>query len=573
MVGRTSTVARAALALIACGVLVFGVVAGAAAAPGTARTYEGPTYSTQIVRTPTGVSSQSKLWFHGDAWWALLLEPTGRTVRVFELLPDHSWRPTSAVVNADAGDAGDALADGDSVHVVNRDSEGQLRYVRLTFDPETRDYSAGTPVLITTRGPRAPASIVEDSTGTLWVAYATAAEVFITYSGDGGLTWAEPYALAATGTGSQAETAALVAYDDRIGLLWSDQGAGTFEFASHLDGYQPLAWARERASEGPRSGDRISLRRVDGDPNDTLLAVVTTSRGDVAEPLDTTSVEVLQRAPGGTWSRHPVSTIADDLAQPVLQVDRTTGTAHVFASAGGDIVTKVAPLDDLTFAPGLGSLFVLGDASRLVEPTVAKTPADFRSGLVVLAADASRSTYVHAEAPIVPPEPVPDPDDVTAPDMPGHLQVRAEDPETVVLSWAAATDGDAWTPARNGAPVGNYVVVRNGEEVATVTTTFFRDQPRRGAAADAPMPLRYEVLSVDVSGNRSEPATAAVELPAEGPDRSQWVIAGILLTLAAGAGLLALLRRRLDRRVTPAGTSGRRWDGTPADDARIPSHN
>src|SRR4051794_4785255 len=84
------------------------------------RTYDGPAYSSTYTEPPTEGESQSKLWFLADAWWALLVEPSGKSVRVYELMPDHTWRPTSAVVNTDAGDVGDALRDGDTVHVITR---------------------------------------------------------------------------------------------------------------------------------------------------------------------------------------------------------------------------------------------------------------------------------------------------------------------------------------------------------------------------------------------------------------------------------------------------------------------
>ena len=92
----------------------------AVADPVNARTYPGPAYSPQVATAARRARGhQSKVWFHAGAWWALMLEPTGRAVRVSELLPDHTWRPTSAVVNPDAIDAGDALVDGDDVHVVD----------------------------------------------------------------------------------------------------------------------------------------------------------------------------------------------------------------------------------------------------------------------------------------------------------------------------------------------------------------------------------------------------------------------------------------------------------------------
>jgi hypothetical protein len=535
---------RLGLRVLVCLATVFVSFSPAAAAQETPKTYAGQPYSSELPLPPTRTENQSKIWFHADAWWGLLLESTGRSARVFELMPDHSWRPTSAVVNPDAGDLGDALHDGDTVHVVNRRRDGTLYYTRLTFDAGARDYRVAPPVVATTRGSSTSASIAKDTTGRLWVSYAEVNHVVVMHSDDGGTTWAESRSLASTGTGSTPELAALVSYDDRIGIMWSDQGANAFGFASHRDGDPPEAWVKERGPAGPAQADNhISLQRIDGEPSDTLVAAVKTSRGDQGEPADSVLIEVLIRAPDGDWSKVPVSTVADRLDDPVLVVDETTRTLHLFASGSGNIVTKRAPLDNIRFDAGLGNLFVLGPAGGLVDPTVPKESVDSRSGLVVLASDAGNRTYHHAEMALTPAKPVSDPEDKTPPTPPGALEGRALTPERVVLSWSDASDGDRWTPAREGVPVREYVVLRDGVEVATVSSTSVVDEP--GARTDG-APVEYQVLAVDMSGNRSPAVDVVVDLPT--PETSTETLVGVgLLVLAGCAGAFAFWRRRLTR--------------------------
>ena len=546
---RWGDVARSGLALLATAALIVSSAPPAAAAPLSPRTYDGPAYSAQITSPPTGSGDQSKLWFHADAWWAMLLEPSGRAVRVFELMPDHTWRPTSAVVNPDAGDAGDARRDGDAVHVVNRRSDGTLYYVRLTFDPATRDYRAAPPVFVTDRGPRSPATIVKDSTGRLWVCYATASEVVVLNSTDGGLTWSLPALLATTGTGSDPEAASMEAFDAHIGILWTNRSTGTFEFASHRDVDPPGVWAREQAKGGPTAGDRISLRRVEGTPSDTLVAAVKTSPGNQGEAANLPLIEVLVRAPGGVWTSVPVSTVADALDQPVLSVDEETRTLYLFASANGDIVSKQASLDDLTFLPGPGSMFVFGGDGRLAEPTAPRERVGSRSGVVILATDVRRVGYFHAEAPIVIDNPVPDPNDVVAPEPPALLQGRAQGPTSVVLSWEEVVEAGRWSAGRDGLPVQGYVVLRDGDEIATVTTTYVRDQPRDEDDAAAGTSVEYQVQAVDLAGNRSEPSRVVVDLPAADTGRTAGELVGlgllgVALPVAAAAGYVTFRRRR-----------------------------
>jgi hypothetical protein len=463
-------------------------------------------------------------------------------------MADHTWRATSAVTNPDAGDGGDALQDGDTVHVVSRRNDGSLWYSKLTFDPATRDYIAAPSILVTDRGPRSPATIVKDSTGRLWVCYATATEVVVVNSADGGTTWALPAILGTTGTGPDPEAASIVAYDDRVGVLWSDRSAGAFEFASHLDGDDPAVWTRERARTGATAGDRVSLRRIPGEAGDTLMAAVKTTPGNQGEAANLPLIELLVRAPGGAWTSVPVSTIADGLDQPMLSVDLETRSLYLFAAADGDIVAKQTSLDELSFEPGRGSMFVFGGDGRLLEPSAPRDVGS-RSGVVVLASDVRRLGYFHAEAPIVAPEPVVDPNDVTPPDAPALLQGRAEDSNSVILSWAEVTEKGRWSAARDGLPVREYVVSRNGEAINTVTTTYIRDQPRAETDAAAAISVDYVVQAVDDAGNRSEPATITVDLPAADTGRSTGQLVGLgllglALPLAGAVGYVTYRRRR-----------------------------
>ena len=511
----------------------------------SARTFEGPTYSPDYPAPPTRAANQSKLWFHGDAWWALLADPTGRGLRVHELMPDHTWRPTSAVVNVDVGESGDAVQSRDTVHVVTRGRDGSLYYVRLSYDAAAREYRAAPGVLMTTRKSAAPASITEDATGILWAGYATATNVLVLRSEDGGRTWGRVIVMASRPEGKTREVASMVAYDDRVGILWSDQATGSFQFASHRNADAYDIWTREVAVTGPGvAGAHISLAAVPGDPSDTLVAAVRTAHVAPADPPGSTQLDLLVRGPDGRWSETPISTLADGLDNPVVQVDLVTRTVHVFASRLGAIVTKVAPLDALRFDSGPGDIFVNGASRELDDPTVAKGAASARSGLVVLASDAKNRIYRHAELSLSPSAPVADPSDHTPPSAPSGLQAQALTPQSVLLSWQAADDGTRWVAGGTGVPVAGYVVTRNGVEVATVTSTAFEDRAGdRRADGDTPSTV-YSVTAVDASGNRSPSMTLVVDLQASGRSRTLVLGAAALLGLAVVLTVGVLLYRR-----------------------------
>jgi hypothetical protein len=253
---------------------------------------------------------------------------------------------------------------------------------------------------------------------------------------------------------------------------------------------------------------------------------------------------VLVRAPGGQWSMAPVSTVADRLDDPSLLVDEATWTLRVFATLDGTVVTKTAPLDAISFAPGSGEPFVNGTGRTLSDPTVPKDPVDAGSGVVVLTSDPENRVYRHAELPLTPPTPVVDPTDHTPPTAPTGLQGRAVDPESVVLSWGAANDGTRWVPGGTGVPVAGYVVTRNGAEVATVTTTSFEDRVRAATDATAATSVRYSVVAVDAAGNRSAPATLVVAVPGSVRSLTPLYVAVALLALAVLIGIAYLLYRR-----------------------------
>ena len=552
---RSRMIRRWLFAVLVAGLTTGGLVAGglapAAADQGALpRTFGGPAYSSTFPQPPTEGDNQSKLWFHANAWWALLADKTGRSLRVFELMPDHQWRSTASVVNTDVGDVGDALQDGEVVHVLTRRSDSSLYYVRLTFDAAARDYRVAPAVLVTSRKSNSPATIAKDAAGTLWVGYANATNVVVLPSPDGGQTWGRIVTLA-TGASKTQEVGSLVSFDDRVGMIWSDQAAHGYRFASHRAGDDPTVWTREVAATGLTLPDNhVGIRRVPGQAGDTLVAVVKTSDGAVASDRVPGRIGMLVRAPGGKWSTVPVSGLADGLTDPSILVDLVTRTVHVFAAHDVGIVEKTAPLDDLRFQPGIGEIFINGAGHQLTYPTTAKDAADARSGLVVLATDSESFSYRHAEEALTPSTPVPDPTDHLAPTPPYAMRAQAISPESVVLTWNAANDGSRWFPGGTGVPVAGYVITRNGREIARVTSTSFEDEPRTAAQATGATTVEYSVIAVDASGNRSTPATLRAELP--GSERPRTLVMGAILLLGL-AGLI-LVAHLLYRRAVSRGT-------------------
>lgn len=515
------------------------------------RTYEGATYGPGLQIGPTQFEQQSKMWFHDDAWWALMLEPSSTMLRVFELLPDHSWRPTRAVIDVAPNDTGDVLTSGDTAYVVYRRADSTVQFTRLHYDPGSREYDVDqAPTLVTDRGSAAPASIVKDSTGRLWVAFATATDIIVTYSDSDGSSWLsrpDQQLIPIPGNGPDRRPAgSLVAFDRSVGFLWTEQRADTIRFGIHRDGAPPTEWAVETALTGPGfAGDELSVKVVPGDPSSTIVAAVRTLNGAKPEdPGDAPLVNVLVRAPDGTWSSQVAATVSDAYHSSIVQVDATNRMLYLLAGTGGDVRYKRTPINDLSFVSGPGSVFVQGKGRRLTDLTGSKQTVSPRTGLVTLASSTTDRFYQHAELALPGTAEPPDLPDTTPPSAPAELIAGSGDSGNVSISWSSSNDGVRWSAAADTSPVGRYIVSRDGVEIGDTSATSYGDVPPVTGQT-----YEYQVRAVDASGNRSEPSSATVSVAQSG--KSSAIIIGAVLLGAAvlGGGALAIRRVRLDRSI------------------------
>ena len=492
-----------------------GLVTGVA----SSRTYQGNSYGRDQHVIPTGTDEQSKLWFYDQAWWALMVAPADQTVRVHELMRDHTWRATGAVVGG-AATVADALLVGSDVWAVYQAAEGFAEVLRLVYDPATRSWSVvpGFPVRVSQGWGSGP-TLARDSTGRLWTAWRSSTNIVTAWSDSGGQRWSTPFTPPVQGSDvGPGEALAVVAFDRSIGLMWSDQRAGTFHFAVHPDGAPDRQWAHEIALQGPgMADDHISLKVVPGQP-DTVVAAVKTSMGDNGEPGGSPLIVVLTRSPGGQWAEHAVATVAQRFTQPMLVVNTSEQSVHVFLSAlGGQqaVRQKTASLADFRFPRGPGRPVMARAEGRIASVTGSKRAVDAGTGLVVVASDLASQTYQHAEMAVPPgegPPPASAGKDVEPPSAPSWLGKSTGRPGTVHLFWTYATDGDRWWPAADRVPVRGYRVLRDGAEVGRTALTAFVDRP--------PGPGRqysYAVVAVDLAGNVSPRGPSlVVDVPTQG---------------------------------------------------------
>lgn len=514
----------------------------------SSRTYVGSGFGDGGSVLPTRYEHQSKLWFHDNAWWALMLDPADSSARVFELLPDHTWRSTGTMINSSPSDLGDALLDGETLYVVSRGTAEDLQFRRLIYDAGARNFVAATPdpVVITQRGGRSPASVAKDTTGRLWVTFAATSAIYVAYSGDDGLTWTEPFVPAVPGGASVApdEVSTVITFAGMTGVMWSDQVADAVYFALHRDRDPDEEWTREIAVAGSGLADNhINVKVAGSGPTATVLAAIKTSQGDSGEEGASPLLLVLARAPDGVWTSAVGATLGDRNDSPILQVDETNEALYLLAEGpGGIIYAKRSPLSELAFSPGNGDPFIFGGPSRVVEATGSKQAVSERTGLVVLASGAGDHRYNHAELAIPVPEDLPagaNRADFEPPTTPEEVAASVSASGSVIVSWSASNDGTRWYPAADSVPVEGYTLYRDGAEVGTTTQTSYGDVPPESGRS-----YEYSVVAVDRAGNPSAPSTVLVAIPR---DRISTSVALELSVggIAAMAIIIALHRKHV----------------------------
>jgi chitodextrinase len=112
-----------------------------------------------------------------------------------------------------------------------------------------------------------------------------------------------------------------------------------------------------------------------------------------------------------------------------------------------------------------------------------------------------------------------EPRDVTPPSLPGHLGIVEVTADSVTLSWESSTDDIG---------IHEYVIYNNHEYFDSTPLTHY-------TAVDLlPGTYSFEVCAMDLSGNASEPATAAVNIQgsqSSGPTHFRFTQTGLIPTL------------------------------------------
>jgi hypothetical protein len=191
------------------------------------------------------------------------------------------------------------------------------------------------------------------------------------------------------------DISAVVAFDGKIGILWSDQIAARFQFAWRIDGkgLSRSNWHYETAYGGGVGGcptttsalcadDHVNLTVANGE----LFASVKTSLNDAApnsanDPL----VALLHRPLDGAWEATPVSPVKDDFTRPIVLTDPSDDVLAVFATElGGSTFWWQTSLSSPDFTGIAPTPWTVSDGLELSNPTSTKQNVSSASGIVVM---------------------------------------------------------------------------------------------------------------------------------------------------------------------------------------------
>ena len=371
----------------------------------------------------TAEKPESKLWWNDGFWWAGMWEESGDAYHIFRLnVGNQTWVDTGIPIDDRTDTKMDTLWDGVHLYVVSHIWTGagieastqaeQGRLYRYSYDTGSDVYSLDTGFPVTLGSGKTETLVVgKDTVGTLWVTYVQEDsddgnyKVWVNHSvGGDDAVWGTPYILPVSGADdvTSDEISSLIAYNGRIGVMWSNQNTMIMYFAVHTDGEGDLSsdWIGVSAFTAS-ADDHINLKSVQSDSAGSILAVIKTSKqSELIVLLVCSSGSACTSAgnwssyivyPGNTWSP----------TRPDLLVDTDNRHLYVFTrnkDSNGDagIYFKIADMDNISFSSGLGVPFIKSSLDTGInDPTSTKQNVNSITGIVVLASDHSSKYYLH----------------------------------------------------------------------------------------------------------------------------------------------------------------------------------
>jgi hypothetical protein len=479
---RSGLAALAALACLLCGSLA----AHAAGDTGT-RDFS---FSASGVSAPTGQKPQSKLWFNDGIWWGDFFRTSTDDFEIFRFnTSTDSWAPTGVALDNRNATHADTLWDGTHLYVASAGKDptksgDSARLYRYSYDSGSATYTrdTGFPVTVVNGGMEALV-LARDGAGKLWITYTRSNAVYVAHTAGDDRTWGSPYVLPVPGAGNLTadDISSIVAYDSKIGIIWSNQTDLVTYVATHADNAPDDQWSVAHAldaggvtgKEAEVVDDHLNVKALSGDPAGRVFVASKTSLDLSGDPL----IMLLVMKPDGTWNHYTVWQVKDSVTRPIVMIDQEHRDLYVLGSAGpccngGAIFYKKTSLDHPSFAPGLGTpLIQNGTDTHVNNVTSTKQNLSSATGLLVAAGDDTTKYYLHKYTSLAI-------GDVTPPET-----TIDSGPEAVVTSpnasfaFSSSEPGATFECSLDGAPFGGctppraYTSLPSGSHVFQVRAT------------------------------------------------------------------------------------------------------
>jgi PKD repeat protein len=346
---------------------------------------------------------QSKLWFNDGAWWGIL--PDGAGMSFYKLVNGTLVKQTFAGAQIDTRNASraDVLSDGMTLYVLMYRGAATSKLHKFSYNPTTKAYTqlSGFPVDVPLAGGKESATLAKDSTGKLWIAYdptipgATAAvcgsvtnlpdaQIRVLWSADH-TSWSAFNEVVVQTPVCGDDLAAVVAFNGRIGVMWSNQKAGNFGFRVHVDGDPETTWGPVETF-GTNSDDHVHLTVT---PEQDILAA-TKAEGNADE------INLYMRSHLTNKWEGPFF-ITSGATRPVVVYDSDNKDVYVVyttTSGTSAIGYKRAQFADLLFDEPAVGLLVPG--VNLDDATSTKQVVNATTGLLVAAKESDATgTNIH----------------------------------------------------------------------------------------------------------------------------------------------------------------------------------
>jgi len=359
--------------------------------------------SPDLVQTPTGEKPQSKLWYNDGRWWADLFNSAAGDYHIYSLdMNSQEWSDTNVALDTRPQTKADCLWDGTHLYVVS--GGGQVStganlpalLYRYSYNTISHSYTPDANFPVTIRNSGAETIVIDkDTSGVLWATYTHNNQVYISHSLAADTIWTTPAVMPAAGVNPNVasdDISSLIAYDGKIGVLWSNQNDGAFYFAYHTDGAGDSTsdWTGEVvASSTGLADDHISLKSLEADASGNVFAALKTSFTDPTLPRIVLLTGKKQNNGSLIWQSATVSNGAMNQTRPIVLIDTTNRQLYIFLSdeGGGKIYYKTTSLDNITFDPSTKGAEFISDSQYpfINNVTSTKQNVNGATGIVVLA--------------------------------------------------------------------------------------------------------------------------------------------------------------------------------------------